>query len=79
MEVAAAMVALIAVLAFTEGSGEHVASERQASPDVDQPVAPIDEAFFHACDNTTVIYRDLTRPHIPVQGATDPVASEGSE
>lgn len=79
MEVVAAIVTLIGVLAFTEGSGEHVASERQATPDVDQPVAPIDEAYFHACDNTTVIYRDLTRPHIPVQVATDPVASEGSE
>jgi hypothetical protein len=79
MEVVAAIVALIAVLAITEESGEHVASERQATPDVDQPIAPIDEAFFKACDNTTVIYRDLTRAHLPKQGTTEPDASEDSQ
>lgn len=79
MDVGVAIAALIAVLAITEEGDEPVARERNAHLDVDQHTVRVDEELFKACDNTTVIYRDLTRPHIPEQGATDPDASEGSE
>jgi hypothetical protein len=79
MEFVAAIVALIAVLAVTAESGRHAASEHRATFEQDEHTVPVDEKFFKACDNTTVIYRDLTRPHMPQRGATDPDASEGSE
>jgi hypothetical protein len=79
MEVVVAIVALIAVLAVTGEGGEPTVRERNAHLDVDQHTVRVDEEFFKACDDTTVIYRDLTLPPLSQQSTTNPDPSEESE
>jgi hypothetical protein len=79
MEAVAVIVALIAVLASSEEGGEQAASKRPSPRESDEYVVPVVEEFTLACDNTSVIYRDLSRPYTSYEASFPFDATEGNE
>lgn len=79
MGAVAAIVALLAILAISEEGSPQAASEREAPPTVDQSTATVDAALRPACDNTTVIYRDLSQHKTDYQAGSPVDATEGDK
>jgi hypothetical protein len=79
MEVAAAILTLIVVMANSGGAGTPASAKDNVPRTAERNAAEINGGSVPVCSSNTVIYRDLTLPWMQEGEAPEPEANEAIE